>query len=63
MNKDHICPTCGWNALDEEGVDAGDCEVVNCQDTWTDFGPGAEFQVECICPECGQIFEFCDGYP
>ncbi len=60
---DYECPKCGWNAIGEEGLKQGCCEVVHDQETNTDFGPGFELHIKCTCPRCNTEFEYFDGSP
>jgi len=60
--KEHVCK-CGWNAVLENGLDGGACEIVNSRETHTEFGRGFDSRVKCTCPKCGRVFEYLDGYP
>jgi rubredoxin len=60
---DYECPKCGWNAIREQGLRTGYCEIVESQKTVTDFGPGVGFLIKCVCPVCGSQFEYSDGAP
>lgn len=62
------CPKCGWNALSQnalsqDGLEQGCCEVIASQETDTEWGPGFEMHVKCTCPNCNEEFEYFDGSP
>lgn len=60
---DYECSKCGWNALNEDGLEQGYCEVIHSQETDTEWGPGCELHIKCVCPNCNTEFEYFDGYP
>jgi len=60
---DYECPKCGWDALAKEGLKQGYCEVIHSQKTNTDWGPGLELHVKCVCPICSEEFEYFNGSP
>ena len=60
---DYECPKCGWNAIMKEGLKEGCCEVIHSQKTATDWGPGFEAHIKCVCPTCNEEFEYFEGSP
>ena len=60
---EYQCPICGWDALTEDGLEQGYCEVIHSQETDTDWGLGYELHIKCTCPKCNTEFEYMDGYP
>jgi len=57
------CPSCGWDSISEGGIEEGCCEIIAGRDTQTDFGPGVDIHVKCVCPVCNEEFEYFDGSP
>jgi predicted RNA-binding Zn-ribbon protein involved in translation (DUF1610 family) len=54
------CPKCGWNALSNDGIEQGYCEMVDFRNKDTSLGSGSDWQVKCTCPICGEEFEYSD---
>jgi len=61
---DHTCPHCGWDAIEQDGVECGDCVIIEQQEFPTHYGTAVvNVYIRCKCPSCEEIFYYDDGWP
>ena len=60
---DHECPKCGWNALSENGLEQGYCDIILPQSALQLFDSKTPLHIKCTCPICNEEFEYFDGSP